>query len=537
MSNPIYLDFEDDITTVISKVGEAKTDGVSLVVPKRSTLLHSVVNLKLLLKSARENHKNIALITQDPKIESLAANLSVPVAADVKATPSVPKAAEVKSELPSDVVEGEEPEAPPATKTKGPFKKKGLGKKIRSRADKAGQKFKIPNFDRFKKRLLLGGLVLVLLLAGWWYATRVLPTAEVVLKAQIKNTQADFNFIADTAADAVDAEAMVVPADSQEVSKTLTTTFKTTGEKDIGEKAAGQMNVVNETGVERSFPAGTRFTASGKTFLANSAFTVPKAVVDSEGDIQEGKTSVNVTAEQSGDSYNLAPTKYTIKGEDPDKVYGEGAQMSGGTTEIVKAVAQADVDKAKKELLEGERATTKTELAAKFEDDLKVVEDSFTEIASETTAEPAVGGQASEARLVIKVTYIMFGLNTEDLGHLIQHHLEQQAENGDPNEPSNVIEGEAENAVIALKKRNSNSRHTYNLQTKAVLGPDIDLNQLRVDIAELGYSETLDQLKALPGVSDADIRLSPFWVFSLPKDPEKITVRVELPEGLEPTQQ
>ena len=42
----IYIDIEDDITTIIEKVKEAATSIVALVPPKRVGVLQSIVNLK-----------------------------------------------------------------------------------------------------------------------------------------------------------------------------------------------------------------------------------------------------------------------------------------------------------------------------------------------------------------------------------------------------------------------------------------------------------------------------------------------------------
>jgi phosphoglycerate dehydrogenase-like enzyme len=61
----IYIDTEDDITSIIDRVKEAESDIVALVPPKRNGVLQSVVNLKLLKRSASGADKKIVLITGD----------------------------------------------------------------------------------------------------------------------------------------------------------------------------------------------------------------------------------------------------------------------------------------------------------------------------------------------------------------------------------------------------------------------------------------------------------------------------------------
>lgn len=534
----VYLDFEDDITSVIDKVNAADSSQLALVVPKRSTLLHSAVNMKLLLKSAREAGKSISLVTQDAKIAHIAAGLSVPVAKDTKSKAIVPKV-ETPLARDNDVIEGHQPpQARPASpRPTKPFARKLKSAHAKSKPD--GQKrIRIPDFDQFKKRLLLGGLAVILLGVAWWFGTRVLPSAEVVLRAQIRNTQADFEFTADTQVEEPDLDKSTLPAASQEVAKTLTEPFTATGKKNVGEKATGTITVNNHCYNPGTLSSGTTFTAitdPSKTFVSTETVAVPDAQF-SDGSCNATSVDVSVQASQQGDEYNLAATSYQVEdfpaASPAPFIRGQGTQMSGGTNRVATVVSKADLDKAKKAAVEQAREATRAELISKFEDHQLVIEDSFTERATDTTSSPAVGEEASSGQVTVRVTYFMFGLDKQQVADLIEHRLEAQTDDVD-SEATAVLENEVEKASITLKDKASNSRHVYRLQTQATLGPDIDLGQLRTDIADQGYSETLEQLKSLPNVSDAQIKLSPFWVFSMPKDPQKITITVELPEGME----
>ena len=61
----VYIDIEDEITGIISKMKESKAKIVALVPPKRSTVLNSVVNLKLLKRAADDSKKRVVLITNE----------------------------------------------------------------------------------------------------------------------------------------------------------------------------------------------------------------------------------------------------------------------------------------------------------------------------------------------------------------------------------------------------------------------------------------------------------------------------------------
>lgn len=539
-----YIDFEDDITAVIGKLAEADDKEVRLVIPKRSTLFHSVVNMKLLQKNAREADKKIAFVTQDPKITGLAGHLGVPVAADTKSEPSVPETPSTDKELPSEVIKEDvepaaaEPAAEDGTTTDKQLQPKhAKAKPKKQRAGKKDkQRFHIPDFDKFKKRLIIAIIAVILLSAGGWAATSKLPKAEVVLKAQIINTQTDFTFKADTNAQAINPDQRIVPAVTQEITKTLSKDFTATGEKKVGEKATGIITVSNCSESESfTLPGGTKFTAQndaeGRTFTSNQNETVPGAVFSGGKCQNAGTVDVEVTASKVGDQYNLAAgTPYTI--ENYPNLDAEGNQMTGGTSRTITVVSKQDVNKARKSLLQAERGSTKQELATRFEEDVKVLEDSFTQKVKDVSSTPEVGEKASTGKVVVEVTYFQFGVTKDNLVQIIESELERQQDDGGE-EPTSVIESEIDNATITLRKKPSSSRYVFRVQTKAVLGPDVDLEQLKRDIAGQGYSESLDQLKNLPKVADAEIDLSPFWVFSVPSNPESISIRVELPEDME----
>jgi len=61
----IYIDVDEEITTVIDHLQQMKGADIELVVPQHALLLQSVVNLKLLAQEAKKRKKNIILMTRD----------------------------------------------------------------------------------------------------------------------------------------------------------------------------------------------------------------------------------------------------------------------------------------------------------------------------------------------------------------------------------------------------------------------------------------------------------------------------------------
>ncbi len=91
-NNTIYLEADEDITSAIDKLVKAAGTQVQVVAAKRSTLIQSKTNLRLLKKSADDAGKKLVLITSDHLAMNLAGRIGLPVASQVGETPSLPSA-------------------------------------------------------------------------------------------------------------------------------------------------------------------------------------------------------------------------------------------------------------------------------------------------------------------------------------------------------------------------------------------------------------------------------------------------------------
>jgi hypothetical protein len=86
----IYIEPEDDITDIITKIENSKEKIIALVPPKKAGILRSIVNIKLLVKAGTAAKKTIVLVTTDPSIIKLAASVKLPVTKDLTTAPTIP---------------------------------------------------------------------------------------------------------------------------------------------------------------------------------------------------------------------------------------------------------------------------------------------------------------------------------------------------------------------------------------------------------------------------------------------------------------
>ena len=92
----IYIEPEDDITDIITKIENAKQKIVALVPPKKAGVFRSIVNIKLIAKAGVNAEKAIVLVTTDPSIMKLAAATKMPVTKNLQSAPSVPSADDIE---------------------------------------------------------------------------------------------------------------------------------------------------------------------------------------------------------------------------------------------------------------------------------------------------------------------------------------------------------------------------------------------------------------------------------------------------------
>src|SRR6267154_590890 len=99
--NALYLEADEDITSAIDKLTKSSGTSVQIVVPKRSTMLQSIINLKLLKKAAEKGGKELVLVTNDRIASDLAGRVGLAVAPSIGAKPVI-----VEQEIPADLKSG-----------------------------------------------------------------------------------------------------------------------------------------------------------------------------------------------------------------------------------------------------------------------------------------------------------------------------------------------------------------------------------------------------------------------------------------------
>jgi hypothetical protein len=104
----IYIDVDDEITGIIDKVNSSDHKIVALVLPKRATVLQSIVNMKLLKRNADKAKKKLVLITSEAGLLPLAGAVGLHVAKNLQSKPAIPSGPDVNDDIPESLVGEEE---------------------------------------------------------------------------------------------------------------------------------------------------------------------------------------------------------------------------------------------------------------------------------------------------------------------------------------------------------------------------------------------------------------------------------------------
>lgn len=505
----IYLEHDAEVTEAVEKLKAAEGDTVRIVVPGRSGLLQSVVNLKLLKKAADSKKKELILVTTDRAAMALAGKLEIAIAKNVHSAAHVIAGEPEPTRSPlaedTDAEKGQQDGPPVHHFDEAPTKKK---------KDKKQRGGKVPDYNRYQLAIWIGCAVVAVLLFGW-LATAFLQTATVKVQANADKKAVDAKFtLSPTNSGATTIQAKVL-----ELSKDLSQSYTATGQVDKGTKATGTLTLKNcEDSDPRSLPAGTKLTTSGKTFVTATAVSIPAGSFSGGGTVCKSDTAnVGVSASENGDSYNFSNASFSIAALS-GKFTATGT-TSGGVSKKVTVVAQSDIDGAQKTAIDTAKAAALIELKDKARSSQKAFDDTFQTTVTSAAPTQAADSEASGGNLALKVKFTIYAAETTDLEALIKDGLDGQLPDG-----AEVLDAGVDQGEFAQTKADKGD-FSYSLKTTAFIGQPIDKAKLAQQIAGKDKKEVSGIAKQYPNVTGAAVDAWPL-VPNMPINAGNIKIEV-----------
>lgn len=534
----IYIDVDDDVTAIIGKIKKSKHKVVALVPPKRAGSLQSAVNLRLLDRMAKADKKSLVLVTHNQALVALAANAKIPVAKNLQSKPELAEISAIIVDDEDDIIDGAD--LPVGDHAKTVEVNDGTKQSSDTRTDaidtididdesvstsaaaaskktpKNGNKVKIPNFDKFRKRLFLwiGGGVILAALLFWMFG--IAPAATIIITAQTSPAPVSSSVNLSTTA-ATDYPSGTLKVVMQQEKKDEVLEFDATGQKDLGTAATGVVRFsTNSISSLGTIPAGTRLTSSsGLVFTTDAPVTLTTSNYTG--------TNVGVTAVDKGANYNGATGSMSGAPSGVSAVLT--GPTSGGTSNITKVVSADDIERAKGQLIGQSTDEQEQALIAKFTNDEKIIEGSFTVERADAVSAPAVNepaGENGKAKLTIPTTYTIYAVQKSELDAYLKASLTSQLD-----DKQQIYDTGIDEATVSNFKKDGETM-TGSVTATGEIGPKVDEAAVKEQAKGKRYGEVQSELEAIEGVSEVDIQFSYPWVNKVPNNTDKIQVEFKV---------
>jgi hypothetical protein len=553
----LYLDIDEEITSVVDKLKSAEVSGLDLVIPKEALVLKSVVNLKLLKRQADSLGKEITIVTTDKVGRKLAEQIGIPVIEkpgqapkEVRMSavePPQPTASDIEmkqsaKEVPKPEIMEEAEAAEVAAGADGPLVETGeVVSPVTAKAeesdpassevpkDEVSDKSKNPKtkMAKWKKWAIIGGFAaLALAVAAYIFV----PLSNITIKLAAEKKKVDFNFTADKANSSVDTTGQIVPARLIDENKEVTAKFPTTGKKKVGEKATGTVKIVNHnySSSPVSIVGGSRITtAAGLVFRTNTNVTVP-GFVKVGLNVTDGTVEVAATADQVGENYNIAANTTMsvpgLAGAAGDIYATNTGAFSGGSARDVQFVTQDDVNKAKDEVSKTGNGDFQRAIQDKVEDGERLLDNSIKINVTEATPSIAVNGEGAEFELKVKANVKAMVFKDEDLKKLAESVLGDQIGAG-----KEIVEKESLISATDFTDADYDKGVLHaKLSGEAYVATKLEQDKIKTELSGDGEATAMDYLKGIDGVDEVEIKFFPSFYKRLPRIKNHIYLKTSL---------
>jgi len=554
----IYIDVEDDITAIIGKIKASSEKIVALVPPKRVGVLQSLVNLRLLDRMATTSHKKLVIITNNAALMGLTASAGIPTAKNLQTKPEIAEIAALSVDDEEDIIDGSNLPVGELEKTADkdvvsvqdksvnaaidtmdiddkavPVNALGAEAVRRAKGPKKSG-IKVPNFNSFRKRLFLGVAGLLVIIAFIIWANVYAPHATIIITTKT-NPAPISDAVTLSGTTPTDVSKGTIATVTQTLKKDVSVTFTPTGQQDLGAKATGTVTIKNcDSTTAFTIGANTNFTASsGEVFVNPKSVQVPgytgSASACNQTGAGAGVANVDITASAAGPSYNIAATTYSIGGISSSAyITAKGTATSGGTTDVETVVSDTDIATATAALDALPTDTDKKALIAQFVNHEVVIDGSFTATRATPVSSPALNAKATgQATLTGTVTYTIIGIAKPDIELYLKDSINKQLVG---TKDQRMYDDGIGNVTLGGYNL-VDTTATVNITATGQIGPNISTSDVLKQAEGKKGGEVQGELTAITGVDTVQVNLSPFWVTTVPSDPNKVDVQFKLTNG------
>lgn len=384
-------------------------------------------------------------------------------------------------------------------------------------------------FGIFVLLLAIGGLGLgIFLLASFMFSE-----VQIALIPSKESRTIEKKIALDYSIEEPLTDPLVLPTRLLQVEVTEITTFDIESEIDLGAKARGIVKLVNETGVPVHLGLDTVLRGpQNQEYSLTKASTLPGAKVSIQGELQFGEDLVEVVAKEAGERSNISSGRLsvsTVEASIRSKVYGQ-IQLSGitgGTSRIVKAVTDEEIDRGRQLLESAARDALYAKFRTQLSDD-EILPEELIALEEVISSVPEKGREADE----VEVRYTLKAKGYSMPKTEVLSILTAEAQAGASQDEQDAIAHRVGNISIdsiqfteSFIDDDKGRAETVLVVPIAVWG-DPDNEALKQEIAGKSIPEARRILLSNEAIRDVRF-VKRFWLSSkLPKNPSKIIIEI-----------
>lgn len=342
-----------------------------------------------------------------------------------------------------------------------------------------------------------------------------LGRAVIVLELEAETEVLETNIITQLSPDGDNLPSVILTAE-----KNLTKTYRARGTGAKDDKASGTVTIINNSNSAQTLIATTRLLSSNNIlFRINKQVTVPAG----------GSTSVEVVADKAGDDSQITEsTKFTIPGLNTalqQKIYAESKDPLIRREKAGGKILASDIEDARnnlKELITQQALAEMRELLPTDKREYSVVYK--TEITKATSSEAAESVVSEfDFDMAAKVSAIFYEANK--LREVALATLNSQtADTG-----KQVLSLDEQSLAITITNIAPNDQ-SADLTVKFlghVSWKDVTKIINKDNLLGRTQAEVENYFSAFPGVKSVEVKLSPFWVTSVPTIADHIELNIK----------
>lgn len=378
--------------------------------------------------------------------------------------------------------------------------------------------------------IITGILLLIIFLIIGFIAYWQLPTATVTIYLKPQEIDKDIEFTLDPTLDILDAENASLPAAEKAIEIEGEKEAATTGEKLVGERATGKVEIFNRTQSEKTFPAGTILSVDTFNFTLDETVSVASASTQENSDFSTttvpSSAEGTVTAVDIGDNYNFAAdTQLAVANFASSSFVAKAdSDFTGGFSREIKAVSEADHDELRLALIEELTQQAAEDVSTESNNQLGIVQLEEVDVIDENFSAD-VGDEAEKIRVTMRVRFPIYTYQLADLSLLLKDQNQADIPEG-----QTLSQDDLEVEVISPSL---NDDGTISVTAKAKLKLISDLNEADIiqNIKGRYPPQTQEYFASLPNFSRLETKFNtslPARLKTFPRKADNITIEVKI---------